>query len=186
MRTGNWMITASGKRYYPLDPRADEVDINDIAHSLAKQCRWGGHCPKFYSVAEHSVLVSTKVPREHALTALLHDATEAYLVDVPRPIKQYLPEYVKMEMLNWRVIAERFQLPDDLPRCVHDADNAVLMAEAQAFHTYDGMCPINLPEGTPPANVSIHCLLPETAKQRFLDRFHDLTSLWPYTGVQRA
>lgn len=183
MRQGNWMITASGRRYYPLDPRADEVDINDIAHSLAKQCRWGGHCPKFYSVAEHSVLVSTQVPREHALTALLHDATEAYLVDVPRPIKAHLPEYKKLELLNWRVIAERFQLPDNLPQCVIDADNAVLLAEANEFHTYNGMCAIDIGVAMQPARVRIHNLLPETAKQRFLDRFHDITSLWPYKGL---
>lgn len=179
------MITASGGRYYPLDPRADEVNIGDIAHSLAKQCRWGGHPPRFYSVAEHSVLVSTQVPRHLALAALLHDATEAYLIDLPRPIKAHLPEYKKMELLNWRVIAERFDLPDDLPQCIHDADNAVLLAEANEFFdpASDNLCFVGMLPSIKPASVSIHCLLPETAKQRFMDRFEALTSQWPYKGV---
>jgi 5'-deoxynucleotidase YfbR-like HD superfamily hydrolase len=179
-RLGNWMITTSGVRYYPLDPRAEDVKIEDIAHSLAKQCRWGGHSKRFYSVAEHSVLVSAKVPREHALTALLHDATEAYLIDLPRPIKAHMPQYKKLELLNWRVIAERFRLPDDLPQCVHDADNAVLLAEANEFFDSSQINLIGVLPSIQPARVSIHYLLPETAKQRFLDRFHDLTSLWPY------
>lgn len=169
---------ASGGRYYPLDPRADEVNISDIAHSLAKQCRWGGHPPRFYSVAEHSVLVSTQVPRHLALDALLHDATEAYLIDLPRPIKVHLPDYKKLEQRNWLAVAERFGLSDDLPQCVHDADNAVLLTEANDFFGADlgNLCLVDMSPSITRAPVRIECWLPEMAKKRFLERFQEITS----------
>jgi hypothetical protein len=89
-RLGNWMQTQFGNQFWPLDPRPEDFDIKEIASALGKACRYAGHCFGFYSVAEHSVLVSQIVPPEFALTALMHDATEAYLVDIPRPLKPYL------------------------------------------------------------------------------------------------
>src|ERR1039457_118422 len=83
--------TFSGLRFWPLDPNPEKILIDDIAHALAHQCRFGGHASRFYSVAEHSVHVSRLCPPEDALWGLLHDASEAYLVDLPRPLKQ-LPE----------------------------------------------------------------------------------------------
>jgi hypothetical protein len=177
MRTGDWLNTVSGKRYYPHDPCAEDVDIGDIAHALSNLCRWAGHSPRFYSVAEHSVLVSTQVPRQHALAALLHDATEAYLVDLPRPIKKSLPEYIKLELLNWRVITERFKLDDKLPDCVHYADDSVLLAEKAAFFPNVA---INNHLAVMPAHVRIKCLTPKDAKQAFMDRYLDIVNLWPY------
>ena len=84
--------TFSGLRFWPLDPNPEKILIADIAHALAHQCRFGGHASKFYSVAEHSVHVSKLCLPEHALWGLLHDASEAYLVDLPRPLK-LLPEF---------------------------------------------------------------------------------------------
>lgn len=89
-RRGDWMMTYSGRAFWPLDPRADEIDPLDIAHALSMLCRYGGHVRRFYSVAEHCVLMSHAVAPEHALWALLHDATEAYMVDLPRPINRIL------------------------------------------------------------------------------------------------
>jgi len=88
VRKGEWLQTFSGRRFWPMDPRPDEVAIEDIAHALAMACRFGGHTREFYSVADHSVLVSELVPAEQALAGLLHDAAEAYLCDLPRPIKR--------------------------------------------------------------------------------------------------
>lgn len=97
------ICTASGVQFWPLDPNADDLRIEDIAHSLANQCRFAGHCREFYSVAQHSVMVSEWVPRRFAMVALLHDASEAYLTDVPRPIKLH-------EDLNaYRAAEERLQ-----------------------------------------------------------------------------
>lgn len=105
-RSGDWIQTATGGQFWPMDPQPDEIDINDIAHALAMLCRFGGHCLRFYSVAEHSVLLSHAVPPEHALWALLHDATEGYLVDMPRPIKAFLPGYKEAEAGIVRAVIE--------------------------------------------------------------------------------
>ena len=126
---GDWMQTNSGGRFYPLDPRPDEIDPEDIAHALSLLCRYGGHVDRFYSVAEHCVLMSEWVPPEHALAALLHDATEAYVVDVPRPLKRYLSNYRDIEGMAWRAITARFEVPARLPEVVHEADNRIILTE---------------------------------------------------------
>ena len=109
--------TFSGLRFWPLDPNPEKILIADIAHALAHQCRFGGHASKFYSVAEHSVHVSQLCLPEDALWGLLHDASEAYLVDLPRPLK-LLPEfapYREAERRLQRAVALRFGLPPDQP-----------------------------------------------------------------------
>ena len=107
-RIGDWMCTASGVTFYPLDPRPEEIRIEDIAHSLALQCRFAGHCREFYSVAEHSVRGAQALRSIGATVAmqaafLLHDASEAYAVDLPRPIKRMMPNYKAMEKALERV-----------------------------------------------------------------------------------
>lgn len=90
-RFGNWLGMPDGHRFYPLDPRVREVRIEDIAHALAGTCRWGGRCDPWYSVAQHSLHVMAIVERTRpdlALHALLHDAAEAYLGDIPTPLKE--------------------------------------------------------------------------------------------------
>lgn len=177
-RKGNFMQCWRGGIYWPLDPRADEVFIEDIAHSLAMQCRYGGHCEKYFSVAEHSVLVSKIVPPELALIGLLHDATEAYLSDVIRPLKRHLTNYKDIEQRNWLVIAAAFGLPTEIPAEVHDADAAMLHAEMIAL-----MKP--LPDQTraewlmgdvqPPARVQIDGWGWRQARAEFLYRYEELT-----------
>ena len=132
-RTGDFMQVFSGRKYWPMDPRPHEVHIEDIAHSLAMQARYAGHCIKFYSVAEHSVLIARHLAAKHApevaLAGLLHDAPEAYCVDIPRPLKPYLTNYRAIEQDNWLAIAARFGLSKELPREVHDADNRIIADE---------------------------------------------------------
>lgn len=128
-RIGDWMQTYTGKAFWPFDPRPDEIDIIDIAHSLANQCRYAGHCIKFYSVAEHSLLVSRLCSSENRLWGLLHDATEAYLVDLPRPIKWHLPDYKAIEIKLEIVIASRFNLPLPMPSEVKTIDDCILDLE---------------------------------------------------------
>ncbi len=97
-RLGDWIQTASGGSFFPLDPRPEEVDIDDIATALSRMNRYNGHFSDkfdFYSVAEHSILLAQYVQERtgsatHAMWALLHDAAEAYTSDVPRPLKRQI------------------------------------------------------------------------------------------------
>lgn len=170
-RRGDWMQTASGRMFWPLDPRADEVFIEDIAHALANLCRFAGHCKHFYSVAQHSVYVSHQVPPQFALDGLLHDGGEAYCIDMPRPLKRYIAGYQAVETRVQRAVAERFGLSRDMPECVHAADNAVLLAEKEQI-----MLPSPAPWSVPgeAAKVEIVKWTPAQARVMFLRRYHAL------------
>lgn len=173
LRVGDWMQTSTSRAFYPLDPRPSEINILDIAHSLANLCRFNGHCRKFYSVAEHSVYVSQVVPPRDAFAGLMHDATEAYCADVPRPLKRFLPGYAEIEARIWQAIADEFGLDYDLPASVKAADNAVLLAEKDQL-----LGPVPMPwswaDGIQPASIFIGCWSPEGARTAFLSRFYEL------------
>jgi uncharacterized protein len=182
-RTGGYMRTYTGLEFYPLAPRAEDVNIIDIAVALSRMCRFGGHTNEFYSVAQHSVYVSYEVPPEHALTALMHDATEAYCVDVPRPIKRHLTNYKEIEDGIWQAIALQFDLPATLPECVHYADNSVLLAEKEQL-LYRGGGTWSHIEAVP-ANIQITPWSPNLACSRFIDRFTELDQLRQPDPVER-
>lgn len=132
-RKGDWIQTFTGVEFYPFDPRPEEIRIEDIAHALSMQCRYAGHCSKFYSVAEHSIRVAELLPMPLKLWGLLHDAAEAYLVDLPRPIKRHSEIgalYRVAEESLMRVIAERFGLSWPEPPEIDAADKALLCWEA--------------------------------------------------------
>lgn len=128
-RHGPWFLSSRGEQLWPLDMRASDIHIEDIAHSLSLLCRFNGHCRDFYSVAQHSVLVSDVVPEEFALCGLMHDATEAYCGDLVRPIKKAIPMFEVLERDIWAAIAARFELPLDLPDAVKAADCRMLQTE---------------------------------------------------------
>jgi hypothetical protein len=132
MRKGDWMQTYTGRAFWPLDPRPEDVEIEDIARSLSMQCRYGGHCKMFYSVAEHCCHICDYCPRDAALWGLLHDASEAYLLDVVRPLKRYLTGYAEIEALVMASIEKRFELGDP-PAIVKRLDNAILVNERDAL-----------------------------------------------------
>lgn len=131
-RRGDWIQTFSGIQFWPLDPLPEEILIEDIAHALSHQCRFAGHCNEFYSVADHSVRVSEIVPWEFALWGLMHDAAEAYLVDLSRPIKKFSTmgaAYSEIEAGLMKSIAARFSLKGCEPALVKRADNILLVTE---------------------------------------------------------
>lgn len=170
-----WMQTYTGVHYTPTAPRVEDVRIRDIAHHLSMLCRFTGATKRFYSVAEHSVLVSQVVPPEHALAGLLHDATEAYVNDLSRPLKAswLLWGYNTVEARNWRVIAQRFELPRVLPPEVKAADNAVCQTERlELMSTSDHVDWYLLGEA---AKVTINCWSPEKAEDNFMRRYFELT-----------
>jgi len=164
----HWFLTHTGKQFWPLDARVEDIDIQDIAHSLSHICRFGGHCQQFYSVAQHSVIVSRAVPPALRKAGLLHDATEAYIGDMVRPLKLQMPEFNVVEDMLWRVIALKFNLPFTLPPEIKHADNAALMAERRdlfAPSSYPwGIVETPLPERIDPMN-------PDQAYWFFLDEY---------------
>jgi 5'-deoxynucleotidase YfbR-like HD superfamily hydrolase len=106
----NYISTFKGNRFYPLEQKIDKIDIEDIAHGLAYQCRFNGQTNQFYSVAQHSVMVAKMVPKHMQLAALLHDASEAYVGDMVKPLKMLLPEYSLIEEAVTNLIADQFSL----------------------------------------------------------------------------
>lgn len=139
----NFIETFTGQRFQPLRPDVNAIFIEDIAHALSNQCRFAGHCRVFYSVAEHSVRVSRLLrdlgeTEEIQMWGLLHDASEAYLVDLPTPLKasKDLTAYVEAEKRLMRAICERFALPlpmpgEAAPPAVKHADAVLLATEAR-------------------------------------------------------
>ena len=174
-RHGDWMQTYTGRQFWPLDPRTDEIDIRDIAHSLSLQCRYAGHVDEFYSVAEHSCHVSDVVARTHpeyALAALLHDGSEAYLVDVPKPIKRFLTGYDVMERNLMTAIFLKYNIFEPLPDIVKEIDERILNDERNQLMAPP---PVEWAGNPEMVKVAIQCWSPYKARREFLSRFHDLT-----------
>ena len=129
-----------GKVFDIYNPTTEMIDIENIAHALSLLCRFGGHCNEFYSVADHSIRCSEYAPNEYKLEALLHDASEAYLVDMPRPLKHALKDYRNLEKKFEGVIQEKFDLPRGMSVVVKDIDNKMLITEKR-----DIMSPMDRP-----------------------------------------
>lgn len=132
-RRGEWMQTYTGRQFWPLDPDPAAIFIEDIAHSLSLTCRYAGHVRRFYSVAEHSVHLAMHADEPDRRWALLHDASEAYIVDVPRPLKPFLPGYREAEAAVMLAVCERFGLPLEMPAGVKDLDDRILVDERAAL-----------------------------------------------------
>lgn len=173
-----WIQTYLGKQFWPLDPQPEDIEIVDIAHALSNLCRFGGHSNWFYSVAQHCVLVSLAVPSEFALYGLLHDASEAYLIDVPRPIKHAdgMQVYRRAEARLEEVIYERFGLPRlGMKGLGHlkTADNQLLRTEQRDLMKPAPAAWVDNRVGALPEHIIP--LLPQGAKAIYLSRFHELT-----------
>lgn len=153
--------TVSGLVVDVLNPEVEQIQIEDIAHSLSHLCRFGGHVPKFYSVAQHSYLCARMATVEHQLAALLHDASEAYLVDVPSPIKPVLKNYQVLEDHLMVVIARRFGFKYPLDESVHEIDKIMLNQEWEELIMQKGASRFNT-------------WSPEFAKHMFLDMFYEI------------
>lgn len=121
--------TFTGKMINVFEPDPELICIEDIAHALSNLCRFGGHTSRFYSVAEHSLRVAAIVPFKHRIAGLLHDASEAYLVDLPSPIKYFIPKYQEYEQNLMLAIAEKFGFGFPLHSEVVRADRQLLEVE---------------------------------------------------------
>lgn len=173
-RIGGWIQTYLRKKFYPLDAKPEEIYIEDIGYALSNQCRFSGHTNRFYSVAEHCCYVSDALPNEHKLAGLLHDASEAYCVDLPTPLK-ILPEFVTYRNIEDKlmsVIGAKWGFEWPLDPIVHNADKSVFANEVLALMTPthpDFFVPYE-----PIKQLNIGCWPPKKARKEFFDRYYNL------------
>ena len=166
------MHTYSGVKFDYMQPTKDMVVIEDIAHALSNLCRFNGHTQHFYSVAQHSMLVSRLVPPSLALAGLLHDAAEAYIGDIVSPFKRKHPGIARDERNIWIAIAMKFDIPVTIAPEVKHADLVALATEARDLL---GPAPELWEELPEPDQVFIYPDPPEEAEVRFLNLFKYLT-----------
>ncbi|WBM69162.1 HD family hydrolase [Buttiauxella sp. WJP83] len=171
----SYIQTLNGKHINFLNINPDDIVIEDIATALSNCCRFAGHLPEFYSVAQHSVLTSLIVSPEFALEALLHDAQEAYVCDIPSPLKRLLPDYRQIESYVESVIRKKFGLPEIMSEPVKYADLIMLATERQELDIHDGSeWPVLA--GIPTTDLfTINPLRPGQAYGLFMKRFTELS-----------
>lgn len=174
----SYIETASGRKFYFLKPNPEDFDIRDIAHALAMNCRFTGHCSKFYSVAEHSWHMARMAPEGLELAALLHDASEAYITDIASPIKQHLMDYTELEDMLMHKIADRYQFDYPLNPVIKLLDLTMLSTEAHYLMRSKGDDWDLWKERKRPIvqhNFKPIGMAPHTAKEVFLDKYFELT-----------
>ena len=164
---GIFVSTYRGHRFYPLAPSIDDVDIEDIAHGLAYQCRFNGQTSSFYSVAQHSVLVASIVPEHLRLPALLHDAAEAYLGDIVKPLKMLVPQFSLIEKQVAAIISECFAVHELDHPLIKIADLVLLATEKRDLMP-NSVEPWASIAGVTPLDAAIVAQTPEQAKADFL------------------
>ena len=176
---GPYLQTVSGRRVNPFDPDPSQLDPDDIARALGNVCRFGGHAKAFYSVAQHSVIVSQLVEQRggdahDAFAALMHDATEAYLGDMPHPLKHRSAlgaAFKAAEEHLERAISERFRIKPDVPE-IKRVDRALLATERRAFSAEDWHWPEL--EGVEPLDLELTAWSPDDAARAFAERYAEL------------
>ena len=178
--TEPYIGTYTGKHFHFLNPTEDEICIEDIAQALSMNCRFSGHVSKFYSVAEHCCIIADLVEqadkdKREVLSALLHDASEAYICDIPRPIKPHLNNYFEMELKIEKVIQSKYDITAKT-ELIDYYDYHICGEEARQLflHTPDWVKEFDRLE-----NVKIHAWSPQIAKEEFLKRFNRLTGYVP-------
>ncbi|MCU5775196.1 HD family hydrolase [Winslowiella arboricola] len=169
----SWIQTQTGKHLNFNAVSADSICIEDIACALSNICRFTGHLPDFYSVAQHSVACSYQVPAGFAFEALMHDAAEAYCNDISAPLKALLPDYRAIEGRVDAVIRAKYNLPLAMSQPVKYADLIMLATERRDFDLDDGT-PWPILEGIPCSDSIISPLNPRQARVLFLRRFNEL------------
>lgn len=165
------ILTYSGRVFDFADPRPEMIEPEDIAQGLAMACRFAGQTRCFYSVAQHSVFASLYVPPADSRAALLHDAPEAFMNDIPKPLKRLLPDYQRIEERVHSAIFERFGLDPELPPSVKVVDGRLKVTEGRMI------CHENwasFPHAETPYTFGVGALGWEDARDLFLHRFREL------------
>lgn len=171
-----WIQLYSGGIIHLLKPQPEEIHIVDIAHALSQMCRFTGHTRTFYSVAEHLYFASFLAEPQDALWGLMHDASESYCADLNRPLKHYTaigPVYREVEERIQNAICDRYGLPREMPKSVHEADIRMLYTEKeQLLPRMAWVTKWSVDER--PANIVLPTWKPRKAEKMFLKRFKEL------------
>lgn len=179
-RAGPYMQTVSGRRFYLLDPRPEDIVLKEAAHALSNICRFGGHTKQFYAVAQHCHLVADLVPPRLELYALLDDLEEAYTGDMIEPmqraLRQYTSAFTQIRDGIKKAVLRRFRLPP-----LSAADEALVRHAdlvALATERRDLMVPTTdhweVLDGIEPHEEEITPYSPGGSYLLFLDRFAQL------------
>lgn len=184
--TKPYIGTYTNKKFYFLDPEPDQICIEDIAQALSMNCRFSGHVSQFYSVAEHSCIIADLVSNkgggsQEILSALLHDASEAYICDIPRPIKPYLDNYFDMELKIEKVIQQKYNITPKT-KLIEYYDYHICGEEARQLFLHE---PEWVQEFDRLPCVTIKAWSPEKAKSEFLWRFKELESYMVETPEEK-
>ena len=174
-RPGPWMQTYTGRQFFPLDIRAEDLVIEDIAHALGQLCRYNGHTNDFYSVAEHCVLMTRHAmnlgwPRATLRAVLMHDAAEAYIGDYPQAVKRVILGIKELEGRIEAVLAEKFDLDqsEETKAQIKELDRRIVLNERLAL--MPGVHPW-MADAYEPLDVIILCWSPRKATQRFMQTY---------------
>ena len=180
-----WLQTFSGHRVSVMNPQTSQIHLGDIGYALAKQCRFNGHCDQFYSVAEHSVrgsvLAEEMCNKDAAREFLMHDATEAYLGDLIRPVKRMIPQFEDIEQGFWKAISDKFSLPYVHSEEVHYLDNVMVTWEKRDMLPFSEEWP-NLPDINHLSLPIIRAWRWEDAFDEFQTRFLELFPEYEYAS----
>jgi hypothetical protein len=173
-KAATFIETYTGRAFWPLDPKVEGLSVIDIAHALSNQCRYSGHVRFFYSVAQHCCLLAAWASEHNAdaltcLQILMHDAPEAYLVDIPRPVKQYMPQYRVWDHQINEVIRQWMGWKDPIPAIIDELDSRIIVDERAAL--MDTARRNDWGHKLEPIGIDIQPWTPEQAEKNFLIQY---------------
>lgn len=178
-KKGGNFTTFTGIMFNPINPEIYMVNIKDICHSLSNVCRFGGHVSEFYSVAQHSVHVSQICDPEDALAGLMHDASEAYIGDMVRPLKytDSMQPFREIELNLEKIIAKRFGINNPMPPSVKAADDVLVVAEALRLFNPQPKWALDTLSIKPHSFKLTDIWSPKFARAMFMQRFLELSGI---------
>jgi len=175
---GNYITTYTGRHFYPLAPNKDDIIIEDIAHALSLICRGNGHVKTFFSVGQHCLNCAREAlargySKRVVLACLLHDASECYMSDVPRPFKKQLPSYIEAEDRLLDVIYEKFL---GSPLTEDEIAQVKLMDDTMLWYDLTYLLGEQLQTPAPKTEIEISYALVafETVEKNYLSLFQDI------------
>lgn len=186
-----WISLLSGAKFNYNRPEESDVTIEDLASALSNICRFAGHLPRFYSVAQHLVNASRIVGDDNAFTALMHDTAEAFTNDLPTPLKWAFPIFKELEVKTEKAMGDKFGFAYPYPDEVKEADTIMLMLEKYFVKEDDSIWP-NYEKYTKKVvspflnKVDLDSWQPRRARREFLERFEELKNNGTKQQVEKA